>query len=49
MLVTEEYCFDLDSGLLCGGKSDRFLWPVTDVLWLKIHWAEVWLCCVRVG
>jgi hypothetical protein len=46
--LTVEFAVDLGSCLRWGKAIAPSLWPVTDVLDLQEHWAEVQLCFVRV-
>jgi hypothetical protein len=47
-ILTMEFTVDLDSVLRWGKASVPCLWPVTDVLQLKIDLADVQSCFVRV-
>ena len=44
MSFTQEIFFDLDEGFAGGSQTVRYLWTVTDVLHLKIHWG--WIAVV---
>jgi hypothetical protein len=48
MIPTEEFAIDLGSCLRWGKPTVPCLPPITDVLQLKIHLAEVLSCFVRV-
>jgi hypothetical protein len=48
LMLNEEFTVDLGSGLHWGKLTVLCLCPVTSIFQLKIRWAEVLLCLVRV-
>ena len=48
LILTENFSVDLGSCLHWGKPTVRCLWPVMDVFQLKIYWAEMQSCFVRV-
>lgn len=49
MLVTQEYDFDLHSGLARGGQNVRYSRPATNVFQLKIQYTAMYSCLVCVS
>jgi hypothetical protein len=48
VILTDEFTVDLGSGLRLGTLTVLCLGPATDIFQLKINYADVQLCFVRV-